>query len=157
MLECRYFAGLPANLAPSDLRTVQGGEHGLSVISWPHDWGDPRPPAGVEPGLYRVVTMNLLPGIMVVPSADPSGQVLLVATPRINGDGTVTVCAEVREMQNRVRGGNAEALTATTTRRTQTAVNIRDGEAFGLLVSIGGAWETVIVTPRIVREERTAS
>ncbi len=155
VVEYRYFSGLPANLDRSELRAVQSGEHSLSVMPWADDWDEARPPAGVEPGSCRVATMNLMPAIVVVPSADSSGQILLVVTPRINGDGTVTVYAEVQEIKNRGLGGDGDASVVTTTRRTQSAVNVRDGESFGLMVSVGGEWETVIVTPRIVREGRT--
>jgi type II secretory pathway component HofQ len=92
--------------------------------------------------------MNLVPAVSTL-----SNTLLLAITPRINGDGTITLHVEVRQADREMlTESDFEAGMAAATSLASAVVNVKDGEAAGFASHCNGSWHTLIVAPRIVRE-----
>jgi hypothetical protein len=154
ILEFAYFPGVPVGADPCQVEAMLAGGRAGDVGFPP----DPQPRPGVEVTRFRVATMNLVPAASTLPPRAGPPQALAVVTPRISGDRTITLVVEVTALRGTgptgAEGSGREALVNTTTRVSTTTVNARDGEQFAYPLSFGESLATLVIRPRIVKEQR---
>jgi tetratricopeptide (TPR) repeat protein len=148
-IEVRGYSGRPVGADEMHFLEAEPPPGGVTTGPFLGPWEDPKLPddAG-EVFAWRVATANLSPTANTAFNS-LSGDLLLATTPRINGDGTITLYIEVLRVQS--IGANDDAA-MDARRLASTALNVEDGEAAGLVSLVDGSWHTIIVTPHIVRE-----
>jgi hypothetical protein len=149
ILDIFGFRGLPVGTHESDF--FQGeSEHGGAVRGpFLGFVPDATPSAEAPCRAERVASMNLMPAVTTA----GANTLLLAITPRINGDGTITLRAEVRQADREMMTENDFKAGAAAARSLASAVvNVKDGEVVGFVSHCEGSWHTLIVKPRIVSE-----
>jgi beta-lactamase regulating signal transducer with metallopeptidase domain len=152
VLELTAFSGLPTDFDDWEWLAVDPGSDDVALKCFPSPWDPMEPPSEAkEVDQFRVATMNLVPTINTLPDG-----LLFVASPRINGDGSITLVTQARRPEREIEtASDFEGATAAASRLPQAVVNVQDGETVGLAFHLEDSWQIVIVTPRIVSDKGT--
>ncbi len=151
IIEATMYRGLPVTLDESKLGAASSEEGDLLCLPLPAE--DARPPNGTEVDGFRVATYNLMSATNIVttqaPGESESSQ-LLVVTPQINGDGTITLYVQLRRtIRERREEPERTGEVLTSVHTVTTTVNVEDGEPLPLIVRARDAYATLIVTARV--------
>jgi hypothetical protein len=150
IMEMFGYRGLPVGAEESDFFEGESKHEGAVRGPFLGFVPDATPSTEAPCRAERVASMNLVPAVTTA----GTNRLLLAITPRINGDGTITLHAEIRKSDRRVvtADGFDEAAASAARSLASAVVNVKDGEAAGFASHCSGSWHTLIVIPRIVRE-----